>query len=77
MSYSDTCKIVNTNNSAVVVAEILEFKPSFVLTVSINRSIKVVLRYDAVLKLYVGNMAGMEMTSTGPKEQVKFTGRKK
>mgnify|MGYP000063602662 CR=1 FL=1 len=77
MSYSDTCEIVNTNNSAVVVAEILEFKPSFVLTVSINRSIKVVLRYDAVLKLYVGNMAGMEMTSTGPKEQVKFTGRKK
>lgn len=77
MSYSDTCEIVNTNNSAVVVAEILEFKPSFVLTVSINRSIKVVLRYDAVLKLYVGNMAGMEMTSAGPKEQVKFTGRKK
>tara|TARA_R110000868_G_scaffold4177_1_gene25939 strand:- start:1514 stop:1747 length:234 start_codon:yes stop_codon:yes gene_type:complete len=77
MSYSDTCEIVNTNNSAVVVAEILEFKPSFVLTVSINRSIKVVLRYDTVLKLYVGNMAGMEMTSTGPKEQVKFTGRKK
>jgi|TARA_B110000503_G_scaffold130324_1_gene203583 hypothetical protein len=77
MSYSDTCEIVNTNNNAVVVAEILDFKPGFVLTVSINRSIKVILKYDSLIKTYVGNMAGMEMISSGPTEQVKFTGRKR
>ena len=50
----------------------MDFKPQRSLTVSINRSIKVILQYKETNKIYVGNMAGMEFTSAGPNEIAQF-----
>ena len=74
-NYASTCKLKNTNNEKIVEAEILEFKPSRSLTVSVNRSVKVILKYEDRNKIYVGNMAGMEFTSTGPTETIQYKGR--
>lgn len=73
-AYSDKCKLKNSNNGVEVDAEILEFKPQKLLVVSINRSVKVTLKYNG--KSYVGSMAGMEFTSAGPDEIIKYTGRR-
>lgn len=74
MAYEETCDVKNTNNGITVKAEILDFKYRKSLTVSINRSIKVVMMYNNTL--YVGNMAGMEFTSEGPKEITTYKGRR-
>ena len=72
MAYSDKCNLKNTNNNTVVQAEVMDFKPQRSLTVSINRSIKVILQYKETNKIYVGNMAGMEFTSAGTNEIAQF-----
>lgn len=72
-TYADTCKLRNTNNGVEIDAEILEYKPGKMLIVSVNRSVKVSLKHNG--KAYVGNMAGIEFTSQGPKETIKYTGR--
>ena len=74
INYADTCKIKNTNNDTEVEAEVLEFKPNNILVVSLNRSVKIILKHNG--KIYVGSMAGMEFTSQGPKETITYTGRK-
>lgn len=74
-SFANTCKLKNTNNEKIVEAEIMDFKPKRSLTVSVNRSVKVILQYNDRNKIYVGNMAGMEFTSTGPTETIQYKGR--
>ena len=73
MSYSDVCKLRNTNNGVEVDAEIIEFKPNKILVVSLNKSIKLTLKHNG--KIYVGSMAGVEFTSPGPQEKITYTGR--
>lgn len=73
MSYSDVCKLKNTNNGVEVDAEIIEFKPNKILVVSLNKSIKLTLKHNG--KIYVGSMAGVEFTSAGPQEKITYTGR--
>lgn len=73
MSYSDVCKLRNTNNGIEVDAEIIEFKPGKILVVSLNKSIKLTLKHNG--KIYVGTMAGVEFTSSGPQEKMTYTGR--
>ena len=67
-SYDDVCKISCTDNGKVVDGEILNFKPEAFLEVSLNRSMKVQLRYQPKQKIYVGSMSGLEFTSAGPKK---------
>ncbi len=72
--YADTCTVKNTDTGNTVTAEILKFSPEQVLEVSVQRSIKLRLHWQTTSSgagLYVGNMAGMEFTSTGP-EQVTY-----
>ena len=75
MKYQDVCKLKNTNNGVEVTAEILDFKPQRSLTVTLNRAVKVSLNYLERTKIYVGTMAGVEFTSTGPNEVVTYKGR--
>jgi hypothetical protein len=75
MKYQDTCKLKNTNNGIEVTAEILDFKPLKILTVTLNRSVKVSLNYLERTKIYVGTMAGVEFTSNGPNEVATYKGR--
>lgn len=67
-SYDDVCNISCTDNGNVVNGEIINFKPEAFLEVSLNRSLKVQLRYQPKQKIYVGSMAGFEFTSAGPKK---------
>lgn len=67
--YADTCVVTNTDHGKTVDAEILRFVPEKILDVSLNRSVKLSLRWQVSPSgagLYVGNQAGMEFTSTGP-----------
>lgn len=66
--YEDTCKITCTDNDNTVVAEVLEYKPSQMLTASLNRQVKVTLRFNEASKDYRGAAAGMQFQSTGPTE---------
>ena len=75
MKYEDTCKLKNTNNGVVVTAEVMDFKPQRMLTVTLNRSVKVSLNYLERTKIYVGTMAGVEFTSDGPNEVATYKGR--
>lgn len=73
-SFEDTCKLTNTNNGVEVEAEILEFNPGKILIVSLNRSVKLTLKYNG--KIYVGSMAGIEFISVGPAETITYQGRR-
>ena len=67
-TYADTCNIHCTNNNKEMLVEILNFKPEAFIDVSVNRSVKVTLRYEkAPNNHYVGMMAGLEFTTKGPK----------
>lgn len=69
--YANTCAVTNTDHGKTVDAEILKFVPEKFLDVSLNRSVKLSLRWQVLPSgtgLYVGNMAGMEFTSSGPEQ---------
>jgi hypothetical protein len=75
ITYDDTVKLHCTDNSKIIDAEVLDFNPRHVLTVSVQRAIKLILKYNAAGDNYVGSMAGMEFTTQGPKETQSYTGR--
>ena len=66
--YEQTCKVFNTNTNVVVDADILDFRNKKQLTVSIMKSIKLILKWDKVQKKYIGRYSKMEFVSEGPKE---------
>lgn len=73
-TYAETCKLKNTNNDVEVDADVLEYKPGKMLVVSLNKSVKLILKHNG--RAYVGSMAGIEFTSSGPKETIRYTGRR-
>jgi len=68
VEYADTCEIHNTDRDKVMTVEVLDFLPQKKLVVSVQRSVKVTLTYNEYHKVYIGSMAGMEFTSSGPQE---------
>ena len=68
VEYADTCEIYNTDRDKTMTVEVLDFFPQKKLVVSVQRSVKVTLTYNEYHKVYIGSMAGMEFTSTGPQE---------
>ena len=68
VEYADTCEIHNTDRDKTMTVEVLDFLPQKKLVVSVQRSVKVTLTYNEYHKVYIGSMAGMEFTSTGPQE---------
>ena len=75
-TYADTVSLKCTDNGKVIEAEVMEFRPAHILSVSVQRSIKLILKYNAKGNNYVGSMSGLEFITVGPKETISYKGRK-
>jgi len=65
VTYHDSkCIVKQANNSKSVEAEILEFKDKDRLTVVLNKSVKLPMKWNG--KLYEGKMAGIDFITAGP-----------
>ena len=70
--YANEATITSTRTGTEVVAEIDNFKFEQYLDAFIVTN-KIPMRWNG--KVYVGNVSGMEFTTDGPKESVKFNRR--
>jgi hypothetical protein len=73
--YDEDCKVTCVDNNETVTAEVLEFRPQILLSVSLHRSVKLVLKYSANSDEYQGDMYGRTFVSKGPKATHYTTGR--
>lgn len=69
----DTCEIICEGNGKKVVADVLSFNEKKNLTVSIDKSVKVLLSWNG--RIYEGRMGGMSFVSDGPVIRVVKQGR--
>lgn len=63
--HDDGCTVICENNNRTSDAEILDFQDKRFLSVSLNRSVKLVMRWTGTV--YEGKMAGLTFHSAGPK----------
>jgi hypothetical protein len=61
---SDTCEVICEDNGNKVTAEILAFNEKRNLTVSLNRSIKLLLTWNG--RVYEGKAGPLSFVSDGP-----------
>ena len=73
--YDEDCKVTCVDNNETVTAEVLEFRPQLSLSVSLHRSVKLVLKYAPNSDEYQGDMYGRTFVSKGPKATHYATGR--
>jgi hypothetical protein len=71
--HEDKCKIQQAGSSKSVDAEVYEFKEQDRLTVVLNKSVKLPMKWNG--KLYEGRMAGLDFVTSGPKITKTSTGR--
>jgi hypothetical protein len=69
--YSDTVTVKCVDNNMSVTAEVLDFKPNVLLSLSLDRSIKLTLRYNQTSDEYQGELYGRTFITKGPKETYK------
>lgn len=60
----DTCQVTCVDNNRVVLADVLDFKEGKMLSVSLNKSLKLVMPWNG--RVFEGRMSGLTFTSTGP-----------
>jgi hypothetical protein len=65
--YDETAQVKCVDNGEVVTADVLDFKPQLLLSVSLNKSIKLVLKYVTKSDEYQGDLYGRTFVSKGPK----------
>ena len=65
--YDDTAMVTCVDNGQTVKAEILEFKPQVLLSISLEKSIKLVLKYVTKSDEYQAELYGRTFVSKGPK----------
>lgn len=70
--YEKTTIVTNTRNNQSVEAEVDNVRKGISLDVFLANT-KIPMRWNG--KIYVGNMAGMEFTTPGPREIQKLKGR--
>jgi plasmid maintenance system killer protein len=75
-NYSDTVEVKSVESGQSTTAEILDFKPKNSLSVSINRQIKLILRYNQTKNQYFGKTGTMEFVSDGPTRTAIAQGRR-
>ena len=73
--YDETAEVKCIDNGQTVTADILEFKPQILLSISLNKSIKVILKYNSKFDEYQGEMYGRTFVSKGPKGKHYSVGR--
>jgi hypothetical protein len=61
--YSETTSVVNTRTDTAVDAEVAEFREGDNLIVYVANE-KILMHWNG--RVYVGNMFGMELTTSGP-----------
>jgi hypothetical protein len=67
IKYDDTAMVTCVDNGQTVKAEILEFKPQVLLSISLEKSIKLVLKYVTKSDEYQAELYGRTFVSKGPK----------
>lgn len=67
IKYDDTAMVTCVDNRQTVKAEILEFKPQVLLSISLEKSIKLVLKYVTKSDEYQAELYGRTFVSKGPK----------
>ena len=65
--YDETAQVKCVDNGEVVTADVLDFKPQVLLSVSLNKSLKLVLKYATKSDEYQGDLYGRTFVSKGPK----------
>ena len=73
--YDDKAKVTCVDNGQTVDADVLDFKPQLLLSISLNKSIKLILKYSAKSDEYQGDLYGRTFVSKGPKGTHYSTGR--
>lgn len=73
--YDETAQVKCVDNGQTVTADVLEFKPQVMLSISLNKSIKLVLKYSNQSDEYQGDLYGRTFVSKGPKGTHYSTGR--
>lgn len=73
--YDETAQVKCVDNGQTVIADVLEFKPQVMLSISLNKSIKLVLKYSNQSDEYQGDLYGRTFVSKGPKGTHYSTGR--
>jgi hypothetical protein len=73
--YDETAQVKCVDNGQTVTADVLEFKPQVMLSISLNKSIKLVLKYSTQSDEYQGDLYGRTFVSKGPKATHYSTGR--
>ena len=73
--YDETAHVRCVDNGQTVTADVLEFKPQVLLSISLNKSIKVILKYSTNSDEYQGDLYGRTFVSKGPKGTHYSTGR--
>jgi hypothetical protein len=71
--HEDFCEVQQANSSKTVRAEVMDFKEQDRLTVVLNKSVKLPMKWNG--RLYEGRMAGMDFVTSGPKVTKTSTGR--
>lgn len=75
IKYDDTVKVTCVDNGQTVSAEVLDFKPQNILSISLDRKLKIVLKYVTRSDEYQGELYGRTFISKGPKATHIKTGR--
>lgn len=63
--FEDTCQVTCEDNGKTVTADVLDFKEGKTLSVSLNKSLKLVMPWNG--RVYEGKMSGMSFVTNGPK----------
>ena len=66
--FEDVCDVKCISSGLTEVGEILTFREKEFISLTIKRSVKLRLNWNERAELYIGNMAGLEFQSDGPRE---------
>ena len=75
--YAETAEVTCVDNNQKVQTDVLSFEPLKLLTVSIQKSIKLVMKYNVNTGEYFGELYGKTFVTTGPKPTYYSDGRRK
>ncbi len=67
IKYDDTAMVTCVDNGQTVKAEILDFKPQVMMSISFEKSIKMVLKYVTQKDEYQAEIYGRTFISKGPR----------
>ena len=65
-TYKQTTTVTCSDNGKSMIAEVISFNPKHRLVVSLERSIKMEMTYNAKSNLYMAKQSGLEFASLGP-----------